>query len=84
MNIGSANDSLIYAGDPTWTLTGLLPISADLVHLTTNSGTNLILNIDYSIDILTGIITWILTPTLGETIYARWITGNWAPGTVPG
>ena len=84
MNIGSANDSLIYAGDPTWTLIGLLPISADLVHLTTDSGTNLILNIDYSIDILTGIITWILTPTLGETIYARWITGNWTPDTVPG
>lgn len=84
VNIDSANDSLVFAGDPTWTLTGDLPLSADLVHLTTDSWTNLILGIDYTIDITTGILTWILTPSVWETVYARWVTGNRTPGTVPG
>jgi hypothetical protein len=84
VNIGSANDSLVYASAPTWVLTGDLPISADLIHLTTDSWTNLILWVDYSVDILTGTITWILAPTVGETVYARWVTGNRQPGTVPG
>lgn len=84
VNIDSANDSLVFAGDPTWTLTGDLPLSADLVHLTTDSWTNLILGIDYTIDITTGILTWILTPSVWETVYARWVTGNRQPGTVPG
>lgn len=55
------------------------PLSEDALHITTDSGTNLILWVDYSI--ANNIITWIILPTSWEHLYVRWLIGQ--TDTVP-
>lgn len=70
----------VYNGsDLTWVLPST-PLTEDALHITTDSGTNLILWVDYSVSGDT--ITWINNPTNGEWLYARWLVGQ--ANTVPG
>lgn len=67
--------------DLTWTLPNS-PLTKDALHITTDSGINLIEWVDYTVS--NNIVTWIpwFWPLAGEEIYARWLVGQ--PNTLPG
>lgn len=72
VNVASDSDSQTYNGtDLTWVLPST-PMTLDVLHITTDSGTNLIRGVDYSLAGDT--ITWINNPNNGEWLYARWLT----------
>lgn len=75
VNVASDSANQTYNGtDATWVLPST-PMTLDVLHITTDSGTNLIRGVDYSLSGAT--ITWILNPTSGEKLYARWLkTGS--------
>lgn len=78
-NVLTDNDDQTYNGsDPTWVLPST-PLTDDALHITTDSGTNLIRGVDYSISWNT--ITWIIAPNNGEWLYARWL--KWQTNSVP-
>lgn len=73
-NVASDNDS--FTGDwteDTWLLPST-PIDSNLLHLTTDSGTNLIVWVDYLL--VWNTITFINTIPLNEIVYARWVLAN--------
>lgn len=82
VNIDSDRDDQVYNGTDLTRVLPSEPLTSNLLHITTDSGTNLIEWVDYTVAADT--ITWINAPWTGEHVYARWIIGNRTPGTVPG
>lgn len=73
-NVASDNDSFIWDWSEDTRVLPSTPIDSNLLHLTTDSWTNLIVWIDY---LLVGdTITFINIIPLWEVVYARWILGN--------
>lgn len=73
-------DDQVYNGTDLNRTLPSTPLSENALHITTDSGTNLILWVDYSV--ANNIITWIIAPNTWEHIYAWWLV--WQANTVPG
>lgn len=72
VNVASDSANQTYNGtDATWVLPST-PMTLDVLHITTSSGTNLIRWVDYSLSGDT--VTWIINPTNWEDLYAWWLT----------